>query len=112
MEPLVFFLLGGSSRYREVLNWFYDMNYFEGITNCRVWILEVLKGRFLTMEILTLCLPKHSESEADLEPLLKSSFSTSVLGSSEALETYNGLLGSRSISELKDKQSSKYLEMF
>lgn len=44
------FLLGGSSKYGEVLKWFYDMNYFEGITNCRVWILEVLKGRLLTWE--------------------------------------------------------------
>lgn len=52
-----------------------------------------------------MCLQKYSESEADLGPLLKSSSSTSILGSSEALETYNGLLGSRSISELKDKQS-------
>lgn len=42
------FLLGGSSKYGELPNWFYDMNYFDGITNCRVWILEVLKGRFLT----------------------------------------------------------------
>lgn len=56
-----------------------------------------------------MCLQKYSESEVDLEPLLKSSSSTSVRGSSEALETYNG---SRNISELKDKQSSKHLERF
>lgn len=28
------FLLGGSSKYREVLNGFYHMNYCDGITNC------------------------------------------------------------------------------
>lgn len=85
------FLLGGSLKDREVLDCTYDMNYSEGITNSRVWILEVLD---------TVSLQKCSKSEADLEPLLKSSSSTNLLGSSEALDNYNGLLGSRNILKL------------
>lgn len=57
------FLLGGSSKYGEVLNWFYDMNYFDGITNGGVWILEVLNGKLLTEYV--------SRNILNLKPLLK-----------------------------------------